>query len=157
MGFSMDRRVARVLVVGVALGAVTVVTVLWTSVAAGASVVALVVWQLMKCRHRQPLGLLPPVMNERGEQVPARWYCDECGQSWPAMFERGRGPVQRFTGYDQSKAAEAAKRAGELEERTRALALRRSGINRPVAAAKTRVRPAPPLKPVSIHGRRIAG
>jgi hypothetical protein len=153
----MDRRVARVLVVGGAFGAAVVATVLWSSVVAGVSVVALVVWQLAKCRHTQPLGLLPPVVNERGEQVPARWYCDECGKSWPAMFDRGRRPVPRFTGYDQSKAAEAAKRADELEERTRALALRRSGINHPAPVAKARVRPAPPLKPLSIHNRRIAG
>jgi hypothetical protein len=90
----MDRRVARVLVVGGALGAMAVATVLWSSVVAGVSVVAFVVWQLVKCRHRQPLGLLPPVVNERGEQVPARWYCDECGKSWPTHFEHGRGPVR---------------------------------------------------------------
>jgi len=153
----MDRRVARVLVVGGALGAVSVATVLWSSVVAGASVVALVAWQLVKCRHRQPLGLLPPVLNERGEQIPARWYCDECGKSWPALFERGRAPVPRFTGYDPSKAAAAAKRAAELVERTRALALKRAGLNEPAPPATTRGKSAPSLKPVSIHSRRIAG
>lgn len=90
----MDRRVARALVVGGALGAAAVATVLWSSVVAGVSVVAFVVWQLLKCRHRQPLGLLPPVVNERGEQVPARWYCDECGKAWPANFEHGRAGLQ---------------------------------------------------------------
>jgi len=73
------------------------------------------------------------------------------------MFERGRAPVPRFTGYDQSKAPEAAKRAAQLEQRTRALALRRSGVNHPAPTAKKRVRPTQPLKPVSIQHRRIAG
>jgi hypothetical protein len=153
----MERQVVRVLVVGGAFAAAAVATVLWSSVVAGLAVVATLVWQLAKCRHTQPLGLLPPMVNERGENVPARWYCDTCGKSWPAMFEHGPAPVPRFSGYDQSKATAAAKRAAELEERTRALALKRAGLAEPTPGAKTRVRPIPALKPVAIHGRRIAG
>ena len=154
----MRRQVAGVLIVAGALGAAAVASAMWSSVVAGALVVAVLVWQLAKCRHAGPLGLLPPLVNERGESVPARWYCDTCGKSWPAMFEHDTQPVPRFTGYDQSKAAAAAKRAVELEARTRALALKRAGLDQPPSPpAKTRLRPASSLKPVSIQSRRIAG
>jgi hypothetical protein len=153
----MNRRVARVLVAGGSVGTAAVVTVLWSSIVAGAALVAVVVWQLTKCRHGQRLGLLPPVLNERGERVPARWYCDACGKSWPAMFEHGPAPVPRFSGYDQSKAAAAARRAAELEERTRTLALKRAGLVDARPPAKPRLKPTPRLKPVSINSRRIAG
>jgi hypothetical protein len=156
----MSRQVGRGLVVGGALGVAAVVSVLWPSVFVGAGLVAMLVWQITRCRHSQPLGLLPPIVNERGETVPPRWYCDDCGKSWPAVFEHGPGPVQRFSGYDQSKATAAAKRADELADRTRALALKRAGVNpmsQPSLLTKTRATAAPPLKPVPLHGRRIAG
>lgn len=153
----MNRQVARVLVALGALGAAAVASVLWPLIVAGAGLVAMLVWQATKCRHRQPLGLLPPVLDEFGERVPARWYCDECDKSWPATFERGHAPIPRFSGYDQSKAAAAARRAAQLEERTRALALKRAGFDAARPPAKPRLKPAPRLKPVSIHGRRIAG
>jgi hypothetical protein len=156
----MPRQVARVLVVGGALGVAAVASVLWPSVFVAAGLVAALVWQMTRCRHSQPLGLLPPLVNERGEAVPPRWYCDDCGESWPAVFEHGPAPVQRFKGYDQSKAATAAKRADELSARTRALALRRAGLNsarQPLLLTKTRATSVPPLKPVSLHKQKIAG
>jgi hypothetical protein len=59
--------------------------------------------------------------------VPARWYCDACGRTWPAVFEHGHAPIRKFDGYDQTKAVKAARRADDLARRQRALALRRAG------------------------------
>lgn len=89
---------------------------------------AAVMWQFARCRHTGPLGLLPPVHDETGALVPARWYCDQCGKSWPAVFEREQQPITRFAGYDESKAPAASRRADELARRQRALAMRRAGI-----------------------------
>jgi hypothetical protein len=83
----------------------------------------------MRCRHRGPLGLLPSIVDEAGERLPARWYCDNCGRSWPANFEHEHAPVQRFKGYDESKAVTAARRAKDLERARRALAIRCSGVD----------------------------
>jgi hypothetical protein len=89
---------------------------------------AALAWQFARCRHSGPLGLLPPVHDETGALVPARWYCDRCGKSWPAVFERDQQPITRFAGYDESKAPAASRRADELARRQRALAMRRAGI-----------------------------
>ncbi len=91
------------------------------------ALVPVVIWA-MQCRHRGPLGLLPSVTDETGQRLPPRWYCDNCGRSWPADFEHHQTPVQRFKGYDESKAVSAARRANELEMAQRALAIRRAGI-----------------------------
>ena len=110
--------------------------------------------QFLKCRHSGPLGLLPPVEGPDGERLPARWFCDRCGKSWPAGLERDHAPIPRFTGYDPTKAVRAARRAGELEASQRKLALRRSGSERP-AVAVARKRPATlvePNRPVPIRG-----
>ncbi len=89
---------------------------------------AIVLWQLAWCRHPGPLGLLPPVTNPDGTRTNAQWFCDHCGKTWAASFEREQTPVLRFNGYDQSKAVDAARRAAELERRQRTLALRRAGL-----------------------------
>lgn len=81
------------------------------------------------CRHPGPLGLLPPVTNVDGTRSSAQWFCDRCGKTWPAAFEREHRPILRFGGYDQSKAPHAARRADELERRQRQLALRRAGLS----------------------------
>lgn len=99
----------------------------WVIVGAIA-VLALAAWQLGRCRHPGPLGLLPPTHEPDGSVVPARWFCDGCGRTWPAVFEREQRPVARFVGYDQTKATAAARRAEDLARRQRALALRRAGI-----------------------------
>lgn len=93
-----------------------------------AGVCGVALWQLGRCRHRGPLGLLPPIHNADGTDVPARWFCDACSRTWPAVFERDQHPVMRFEGYDESKAQNSARRADELERRQRALALRRAGM-----------------------------
>jgi hypothetical protein len=120
---------------------VTSVVMVVTAVAAGAAVVsgtwmmvlatvvaAAGLWQFGRCHHPGPLGLLPPSTDDAGQPVPARWFCDGCGKSWPAAFEHGQPPVRRFEGYDPSKAVTAAKRADDLARRQRALAVKRAGL-----------------------------
>ena len=99
----------------------------WLGVPAVAGV-ATVMAVLKTCRHAGPLALLPPVTDFTGARQPARWYCDRCGKTWDADFARSTTPVQRFTGYDEAKAVGAAKRAAELADRRRALALDRAGL-----------------------------
>ena len=130
----------RVLATAVLLGSaitVGVVTMTWWPVIVGSAVVG-GVWSLMQCRHPGKLGLLPPVMSDNGERLPARWYCDHCGESWPAGITHGAAPIQRFSGYDETKARGAARRASELETAQRDLAVRRSGAVPTVAARKSR-------------------
>jgi hypothetical protein len=154
----MSRYVARVLMGAAVFGVLAAVSVLWSSVLMSGALVATLVWQMTRCRHTRPLGLLPPIMDGRGRIVPARWYCDSCGKSWPAMFERGKGPVRRFSGYDQSKAVAAAKRADELVEGQRALALKRAGMQKSARLPIVRVKSVPSRhEPVCIQSRRIAG
>ena len=80
-----------------------------------------------RCRHAGPLGLLPPTTNADGTRTSPRWYCDACGKSWPAVFDRTQHPVRRFEGYDESKAVEAARRADELYRKQHAIARKRAG------------------------------
>jgi len=138
-------------VVLVSVGAMAPVGGVWPVV--GLSLVALAgACVALQCAHPGPLGLWPAVINEAGERVPARWFCDQCGRSWPAGIERGRPPVQRFAGYDPSKAIRSAHRATELELQQRLLAVRRAGIDRAMAEeqyssqdlAPLPGRPAPP-------------
>lgn len=134
---------------------VTFVVLVVTAVAAGAAVVsgtwtmvlATVVataglWQFGRCHHPGPLGLLPPSTDDAGQPVPARWFCDGCGKSWPAAFEHGQPPVRRFDGYDPSKAVTAARRADDLARRQRALAVKRAGLEAP---RPPKIRPESPV------------
>jgi hypothetical protein len=68
------------------------------------------------------------VTNADGTRSAAHWYCDRCGKSWAAEFEHTPRLIQRFDGYDASKALTAAKRAEELERQQRTMALRRAGL-----------------------------
>jgi hypothetical protein len=110
-------------------------------------------WYLGRCRHPRPLGLVPPTLGADGQRQGAQWFCGQCGRYWPAVFEHDHAPVQRFHGYDESKARAAAKRAADLADRQRELAVRRGGMPKRPAS-----RPAPPAaRPVPIRERRIAG
>jgi hypothetical protein len=80
------------------------------------------------CHHPGPLGLMPPVTNPDGTRTQAQWYCDQCGRSWPTALGGELKLVRRFDGFDQTKAADAARRAEELTKRQRHLALRRAGL-----------------------------
>jgi hypothetical protein len=150
------RQMAGVGVVLVSAGAMAAVSGVWPI--AGLGLVALTgACVALRCSHQGPLGLWPAMVNEAGEHVPARWFCDQCGRSWPAGIERGRPPVQKFAGYDPSKAVQSAQRATELELRQRALAVRRAGIDR--ARDKSRpasLEPAAMIRPVPIADRRRA-
>jgi len=117
---------------------------------------AAVVWRVWQCNHPGPLGLLPPVTDANGTRQPARWFCDACGNSWPAIFERDQQPVRRFEGYDESKAAGAARRADELFRRQHQLAIRRAGAAERPAEPKRRPR-RPAAQVVALDNmRRIA-
>jgi hypothetical protein len=124
-------------------------------VGAGAVAAFFLVRRVLVCRHPGPLGLLPPVADGEGGRTPARWYCDTCGKSWAAGFKQEARVIQRFTGYDESKAVASAKRADELERRQRSLAVGRAGVSsRPRSAARLE---QDREEPVPIHGRRLAG
>ena len=114
-------------------------------------------WQFARCRHSGPLGLLPPMHDETGALVPARWYCDRCGNSWPAVFERDQQPITRFAGYDESKAPAASRRADELARRQRALAMRRAGIATGLSAERRAAARPDPAEIVPIAKRRRFG
>lgn len=142
------------------VGAMAAIGGLWPL--AGLGVVALSgAFVALRCSHPGPLGLWPATVNDTGESVPAQWFCDRCGKSWAAGFDHGRPPVQKFTGYDESKAVRSAHRASELEQRQRVLALRRAGFE--PAEAKRPQQPrisaavahAAMNRPVSIGDRRV--
>jgi len=99
-----------------------------------------------RCRHPYP-ALQPSTVDFRGERTPVHWYCADCDRRWPAHFEHDTRPVQRFTGFDPSKAVRAARRASELEARRRELAVVRSGQGQ---------RMRPPAAPVPIDQHRSA-
>jgi hypothetical protein len=98
--------------------------------AVGIAALGLIAWRLGRCPHEQPLGLLPATTDLDGTPLPTRWFCDRCGKTWPAVFERTQTPVWRFRGYDESKAHNSARRAEQLAERQRELALRRAGFRK---------------------------
>jgi hypothetical protein len=95
---------------------------------------AALIW-LCRCHHRPPLALLPPTTDARGNRRPARWYCDRCGKEWPAVFERPSAPIQKYSGFDPTKAPAAAKRAEELAARLKAAQVARAGTVEKRAAA----------------------
>jgi hypothetical protein len=121
------------------------------------SVLAAGLWKFGRCPHPRPLGLLPPTTDAKGTRTPAQWYCGQCGERFPAAFEHDHTPIQRFEGYDETKARNAARRASDLEDRRRQLAVRRAGM----AGAARRVEgdhtPASRPSPVPIRGNRLAG
>jgi hypothetical protein len=110
------------------VAALTSHTLPWWAVAVAAAVVGPLAWRFSECSHSGQLALLPATTDLEGRPLPPRWHCDRCGKTWTANFEKEQSPVQRFTGYDESKAVNAAKRAAELAERQRSIALRRAGL-----------------------------
>lgn len=112
----------------------------------GGIVVGTTLLAVVRCRHPHP-ALHPPTVDFQGRRHPPHWYCDDCGRTWDAVFNHDAVPVQRFTGYDQSKAVDAARRADQVERELRRLAASRSGLvaSRPEPAAA-----------VPINSRRVA-
>lgn len=151
----MGRLMIRLVLV-LALAAVTAFVVAGATgwgVMLGIAVAAVVGSRAFRCHHPGSLGLLPPRSEADGTKVPARWFCDACGKTWPAVFERAQQPVRRFEGFDQSKAPEAARRADELYKRQHAMALRRAGFEGSTRRIKVE---RPPAAIVAIaHARRF--
>jgi hypothetical protein len=140
---------AAVALAGAAL-ALTVPMVFLATMATSAG--GAVLYWFGRCHHGDRLGLLPPTAGADGARLPARWYCDRCGRSWPAGLDHDRSPVVRFSGYDQSKLPAAARRAAALEKQRQALAIRRAGIVTPRIEAPVAV-----ANVTSITKRRVAG
>jgi hypothetical protein len=95
---------------------------------ASAGLTAYLLAQFGRCRHRGPLGLLPPMRHADGTKTPARWFCDHCLKTWPVGLEHTTRPVARFTGHDETKAPAAAERARTLDAHRQAAALSRAGF-----------------------------
>jgi glutathione S-transferase len=94
----------------------------------GLALGTLAIAHFARCRHPHP-ALQPALRDEHGQlQQAARWMCHDCGRSWAADFVKAQTPVVRYAGFDQTKAADAARRARELEVRQRELAMSRAGI-----------------------------
>lgn len=131
----------------------------WWALALGALIVTAIAWRVSRCPHGGPLGLLPATTDLNGARLPPRWRCDGCGATWLARFDKERTPVRRFLGYDESKASHAARRAAELADGRRTLAVRRAGFHvagRPAMSATVNAGSAPSV--VSIRsGRRFTG
>lgn len=141
---STRRVVACLLVIGAAVCAERTAALGWPRAAGlGLLVTAAIAWLLMRCPHTGPLALLPASTDFLGTARPPRWFCDGCGREWPAHFERAQTPVQKFSGYDESKAVRAAEREAEMVEARRRLALTRAAT--PAAAKK-----ATPAEPVRL-------
>ena len=151
----MRRLLGGVLVVAAIAGMVIwTIPVLLLIVLAAAAGTAF--WWFSRCHHPRPLGLLPPMIDEQGVLQPAQWYCGACGERFPATFVHDRTPIPRFTGYDESKSRVSARRAADLEQNQRRIALKRAGL-----AGRSRIAAQNPAgarpEPVSIDSRRRAG
>ena len=114
----------------------------WWWLGSATAIASVVAVGMNRCRHPYP-ALQPAMRDDGGELQPARWYCHDCGRSWAAIFERETTPVLRYSGFEQEKAIEAARRADELDARRRALAVDRAGLpnlrsaSGPVGIART--------------------
>jgi hypothetical protein len=117
----------------------------WLGIGSLAVVSGAVYW-FGRCSHPGPLALLPATADMDGNRLTPRWYCDSCGLEWPAHFEKDATPIQRFSGYDESKAVSAAKRQEELQERQRTAALERAGLR-----TRSTARKVPATAPVHAH------
>ncbi|ODS56125.1 MAG: hypothetical protein ABS36_06810 [Acidobacteria bacterium SCN 69-37] len=136
------------------VGGLAVAAPVMMGVAAAAAAAGLLLYWFGRCRHGGRLGLLPPTTNADGSRTPARWYCDQCGRSWPAgLDEHDSAPVVRFSGYDPSKLPAAARRAAMLEKQRQALAVKRAGLG----AARAEAPAAASATVTSITRRRVAG
>jgi hypothetical protein len=158
----MRRIVACIVLLLVLAGGLWVPALPWWGLAALMAAAAVLAWKLSSCPHRGPLALLPATAGLDGAMRPPRWYCDACGLEWEAHFEKAQTPVRKFTGYDESKAVHAAKRAAELADRQRTLALQRAGLRPAARKVKTARPPALSTDAADVvvpirQGRRLAG
>jgi hypothetical protein len=157
----MQRIIALAVILLAFIGGLRIPGLPWWALAIGMAILALAAWRLSTCSHPSPLALLPATTELDGTPLPPRWFCDRCGKSWPANFEKEQKPVYKFNGYDESKAVHAARRATELADRQRQLALQRAGLRAASKRAKTVREPvhAPDsadVVPIG-QGRRLVG
>jgi hypothetical protein len=157
----MRRLVAGVLLLLAFAGGLRTPGLPWWGLAALMIAASWLAWRLSVCPHNGPLALLPATTDFDGTTLPPRWFCDACGKEWAAHFEKEQTPVRKFIGYDESKAVGAAKRAAELVERQRQLALQRAGLRPATRRAKSVREPAltpdtADVVPIG-QGRRFAG
>jgi hypothetical protein len=116
-----------------------------------AGAVALVV--ATRCDHRHAT-LLPPVHDAGPDRDHARWYCDRCGQTWPATFASDTKPRLIYRGYDEHKALGSSARADLLEKERRRLAVKRAGWARtPAAQAPAQAEQRSASRPLEIVPR----
>lgn len=153
----MQRWFSRAAVAVPAVAGASFVQPAWLVVSAASLAAATAFWWLSRCHHPRPLGLLPPTADAAGVEQPAQWFCGHCGKRWPAAFDHGKSPVQRFRGYDESKAKASAKRAEELADSQRKLAVRRAGMTARNAPADRMSRPLRPSAAVPIRPRQLVG
>jgi hypothetical protein len=124
---------------------------------------SMVLWRRARCGHPNPHYVRPTTAHDAtGRTVtvePARYICYECGQSWVA---RQRDPawhptaiIQRFSGYDPRKAAQAAVRAEAEHAQRRQIAGNRARPAAPAAGADQR-RQKEPVSVVNIKSRKPA-
>lgn len=112
--------------VGVIVGLWSAPRDLWMGLTVIVGSLTFAAW-LWRCPHHGPLALLPATTRMDGTPDPARWFCQDCGKTWPANFDKTTEPIQKFTGYDEAKAVQSAQRAKDHEDRQRKLALARGG------------------------------
>ena len=55
----------------------------------------IVLWRVMRCPHPAPHGFLPPSVDQSGRMRPARWFCQSCGDTWPAELADERQRIRR--------------------------------------------------------------
>lgn len=53
-----------------------------------------VLWRMMRCPHPAPHGFIPPSVDQAGRIRPATWFCQSCGDTWPAEFADERQSVR---------------------------------------------------------------
>src|SRR5437764_1010968 len=97
LGVKTMRRIVACSVLILALaGGLRIPGLPWWGLAAGLLIVAAAAWRLSLCPHDGPLALLPATTDLEGAPLPPRWYCDACGRTWAAHFEKEHTPVRKF-------------------------------------------------------------
>lgn len=141
--------------------------VLLGGVGALAILSVLVRW-FTRCRHPNPhyVRAVTEQNHATGELTivhPPQYHCYECGRTWAAAPHdpawTASPVVQKFVGYDETKAVNAATRAAIEEEQRRSLAASRGTVHaRPagVTSGSARRSRKHPTNVVDLKSRRPA-
>ena len=114
-------------------------------------------WRFSRCKHPSPhyVHAVTRYDEATGADVlqPATYLCYECGKSWPATQRdpawAPTSTIQKFSGYDEKKAARAFTRAAVEDEQRRFLAAHRGAGDPPALSAV----PAPRRR--RVHGSNV--